>query len=407
MNLTYPEVVNRYNLNDLRKLVLNGPDVYPGAKYVRQMRPKMRTIRLKNIDRSTINLEEGDVVERHLRNGDVVLFNRQPSLHKMSMMAHRVRVMPYNTFRLNVCVTPSFNADFDGDEMNMHVPQSIQTHEELRELAAVPTQIISPRQSKPIISIVQDITLGVYRMTKEHVRVPLKQYFNIISTNPRFLGEISTPADNENRLWTGKQLLSMLIPKGINVHTSNSFETGDKEHQVIIKNGQLLQGIVDKGIYQSQTKGLVHAVYNEYGSDETRRLFDNTQRFVCDWLVYNGFSVGISDLIVNDKTISSFHEIINKMRSDVFSIMERIHKGNFENLSTKNNAEYFEQEVNNILNKTNGDVGTKALSKLNDLNNRLINMIRSQSKGNSINVAQMIGCLGSTERRRQAYSVWI
>ena len=57
--------------------------------------------------------------------GDYVLFNRQPSLHKMSMMAHRVKVMKGNTFRLNVSVTPPYNADFDGDEMNMHVPQSI------------------------------------------------------------------------------------------------------------------------------------------------------------------------------------------------------------------------------------------------------------------------------------------
>jgi DNA-directed RNA polymerase II subunit RPB1 len=113
MNLTVPEIVNRYNKEELQKLVKNGPDVYPGAKYYRDAKDNYRTVRIKNF---VPELKEGDIVDRHMRNGDYVLFNRQPSLHKMSMMAHRVRVMPYDTFRLNVCVTPSFNADFDGDK---------------------------------------------------------------------------------------------------------------------------------------------------------------------------------------------------------------------------------------------------------------------------------------------------
>ena len=116
MNLTFPEIVNRMNYDEMKRLGENGPDTYPGAKYLRKTRED-RTIRLQNTDRVQIarDLQIGDVVERHMRNGDVVLFNRQPSLHRMSMLAHRVRIMPYNTFRLNVMVTPSYNADFDGD----------------------------------------------------------------------------------------------------------------------------------------------------------------------------------------------------------------------------------------------------------------------------------------------------
>lgn len=110
MNLTFPEIVNKMNMDEMRKLVNNGPDIYPGAKYVRKTKEN-RTIRLQNIDRSTIRLEVGDVVERHLKDGDAVLFNRQPSLHRMSMLCHRIKVMPYNTFRLNVMVTPNYNAD--------------------------------------------------------------------------------------------------------------------------------------------------------------------------------------------------------------------------------------------------------------------------------------------------------
>ena len=127
-------------------------------------------------------MQIGDKVERHLQNGDLVLFNRQPSLHKMSMMAHRVRVMPHHTFRLNVCVCASYNADFDGDEMNMHVPQSLQTHEELRQLAAVPLHVISPRHSQPIITIVQDVALGVFRMSQSHVRVSNRGAIHLYTT---------------------------------------------------------------------------------------------------------------------------------------------------------------------------------------------------------------------------------
>jgi len=118
MNLTFPEVVNRYNREKLMEMVKNGPDVYPGAKFIRKPGMENRTFRLKNIDRSSIVLEDGDIVERHMLDGDFVLFNRQPSLHRHSMLAHRVRVMPYKTFRLNLCVCKGYNADMDGDEIN-------------------------------------------------------------------------------------------------------------------------------------------------------------------------------------------------------------------------------------------------------------------------------------------------
>jgi DNA-directed RNA polymerase II subunit RPB1 len=112
MNLTFPEVVNEYNRERLMQYVLNGPDKYPGAKFIRK---GGFTKSLKNIDRSNIVLEDGMIVDRHMINGDPVLFNRQPSLHRLSMLCHKVKVMPYNTFRLNVCVCAGYNADFDGD----------------------------------------------------------------------------------------------------------------------------------------------------------------------------------------------------------------------------------------------------------------------------------------------------
>ena len=168
MNLTFPETVTKYNKHILIKYVRNGPKQYPGAKSIKK-KIDGKTISLQYVDTSTILLYEGDIVNRHLVDGDRVLFNRQPSLHKMSMMGHRVRVLSGNTFRLNVSVTPPYNADFDGDEMNMHVPQSLQTLAELKYLALVPHQIISPREHKPVISLVQDSLLGLNRLTNDGV----------------------------------------------------------------------------------------------------------------------------------------------------------------------------------------------------------------------------------------------
>lgn len=120
--VTVPAYVNDWNMDEMRTYIENGPNVHPGANYV--IRTDGRKIRVYDETKDMIleKLEPGYIIERHLKDGDMVLFNRQPSLHRMSMMAHEVRVLPYKTFRLNLCVCPPYNADFDGDEMNMRFP---------------------------------------------------------------------------------------------------------------------------------------------------------------------------------------------------------------------------------------------------------------------------------------------
>ena len=159
MNLTYPEKVNKFNREKLMTLIENGPDKYPGANILQ--RENGESISLRYVDRSSVKLEHGDVVHRHMLNGDPVLFNRQPTLHRMSMMCHIAKIMKEgNTFRMNVADTKPYNADFDGDEMNLHMPQDDESEIELRKLAAIPYQIISPANNKTIIGIFQDSLLG-------------------------------------------------------------------------------------------------------------------------------------------------------------------------------------------------------------------------------------------------------
>jgi DNA-directed RNA polymerase II subunit RPB1 len=398
MNLTYPEKVNKYNREKIMKLIKNGPDKYPGAKYIRKSNENMRTIRLKGYDIDKLTIEDGDIVDRHVMNGDAVLFNRQPSLHKMSMMSHIVRVMPYDTFRLNPAVTPSYNADYDGDEMNLHLPQSVQTENELKMLSNVTLQIISPRQSKPIISVVQDVTLGLYRLTKDNIRISEKQLFNLLMSNSRFLGDIPEPHDKDMRKWTGRQVLSEIIPDNVNIVSGNNqydsdIKKNDDQNLIKIENGKIKQGVFDKTIYQNRTNGLVHFVYNENGEDEARHLFDNTQKLICDWLVYSGFSVGISDLLVSNKIDKEMEDILFDMKKKVYDIIKKNHKNEFENNSFDTNKNNFENEVNKLLNNAINKVGKIALKNITD-DNRMVNMIKSKSKGNPVNIAQMISSLG-------------
>lgn len=209
MNLTRPERVTSMNKSKLYKWIQNGPLKYPGAKTIRKA--DGRIISLRHVNTKEIVLRDGDIVNRHLMDGDIILFNRQPTLHRMSMMGHRVKVLSGKTFRLNVSVTAPYNADFDGDEMNAHAPQSIEAATELEEIAAVPHQILRPRDGLPVIGIVQDTLVGSYRLTRDKVSFNRREFMNMMMWNKRFDGRIPQPK-SEGR-FTGQQIISQLLPR--------------------------------------------------------------------------------------------------------------------------------------------------------------------------------------------------
>lgn len=407
MNLTFPEIVTPHNRADLQQLVDNGPDVYPGAKQILKVHQGNRKIRLRTKAQQQegpplpdLQLEIGDKVERHMLRDDYVLFNRQPSLHKMSMMGHRVRVMPHKSFRLNVCVCKSYNADFDGDEMNMHLPQSLQTHEEIRNLAPVQMHIISPRDSKPIMTIEQDVLVGVYRMTQDGVRLNARSFMNLMCSNPRHDGILPTMGDPNNRAWTGRQLLSTVLPENTNVRMFSKLTPDDPgfvptDHEIIIRDGQIQQGIVEKKVYGQQSQGLVHSIFNDKGPDAVVSLLNNTQKLVCDWLVLNGFSVGVADLVVSPAVKAQLRSNIFNMKKHTFQLIHQVHTGQFENKSVTTNQQYFEQLISNIMNKEGQASMVKAtMAAVDTKENKMLNMIFSGSKGSEVNFMQMVGVVG-------------
>src|SRR5712691_3484405 len=215
--LTIAETISQWNTDELKKLVINGPNVYPGANYI--IRPDGVKIRLDYVnDRKIIaeSLAVGYMVERHLADGDIVIFNRQPSLHRMSIMAHYVRVLPYRTFRLHPAVCPPYNADFDGDEMNLHVPQGEEARTEARLLMQVQDQILSPRYGGPIIGAIRDSLTAAFLLTQKSTLLDRPTVSKLLAAAD-FEGPMPEPAVTKpEEKWTGKQIFSIVLPKGFN-----------------------------------------------------------------------------------------------------------------------------------------------------------------------------------------------
>lgn len=404
--LTYPEVVTPYNIDRLTFLVRNGPNEHPGAKYV--IRDNGDRIDLRYSKRAgDIQLQYGWKVERHIMDNDPVLFNRQPSLHKMSMMAHRVKVMPYSTFRLNLSVTSPYNADFDGDEMNLHVPQSEETRAELSQLCAVPLQIVSPQSNKPCMGIVQDTLCGIRKLTLRDNFIELDQVLNMLYWVPDWDGVIPTPAIIKPKpLWTGKQILSIAIPKGIHLQRFDDGTTllSPKDNGMLIIDGKIIFGVVDKKTVGSSSGGLIHVVTREKGPQICARLFGNIQKVVNYWFLHNGFSTGIGDTIADGQTMREITETI----ADAKKKVEDVTKEAQANLLTAKHGmtlrESFEDNVVRFLNEARDKAGRLAEVNLKDLNN-VKQMVSAGSKGSFINIAQMSACVGqqSVEGKRIAF----
>jgi DNA-directed RNA polymerase II subunit RPB1 len=383
-NITRPERVNTRNIKALTSLVKAGPDAYPGAKVLE--RANGDNISLRYVDRESLVLHPGDVVHRHLVDGDPVLFNRQPTLHRMSMMCHTVKVMRQgSTFRMNVADTVPYNADFDGDEMNMHGPQSDEAAAELLYLAAVPKHIISPATNSPIVGIFQDSLLGAYRLTREGVTIPRQQVMNLLmSLRIINIDDIASPMVPNNNI------LSQLMPP-LSCDFSNG--TDGPNNRVRVRRGEYISGQMNKSVLGSTSKGLIHSIYNDYGSDAAANFIDNLQAVVTDYMKQSAYSVGVSDLVADAQTSDKIAAAISQKKQQVKDLSDLLLRGAFENKTGKTNAVEFETQVNGILNKAQeeaGKIGRQSLSA----DNRFNIMVAAGSKGKPLNIAQMICCLG-------------
>ena len=400
--LTYPETVTPYNIQKLHQLVKNGPNDHPGAKYV--IRDSGERIDLRHHKRAgEISLQYGWKVERHIVDGDYIIFNRQPSLHKESMMGHRVRVMPYSTFRLNLSVTTPYNADFDGDEMNLHVPQSEETRAEINQLCMVPLNIVSPQKNGPLMGIVQDTLCGIYKICRRDVFLSKEQIMNILLWVPDWDGVLPQPAILKPRpRWTGKQIISLVLPTGLNfTMPSGGGWSPLNDNGLMVSGGELMYGLFTKKSVGATPSAVVHIIFNEQGPEAAMSFFNGAQTVVNYWLLHNGFSIGIGDTIPDRNTIQQIENAVNKQKEEVAGITRSATDNELEPLPGMNVRETFESKVARALNKARDDAGTVTEESLKDINNAT-QMARSGSKGSTINISQMTAVVGqqSVEGKR-------
>jgi DNA-directed RNA polymerase beta' subunit len=292
--------------------------------------------------------------------------------------------------------------------MNAHIPQSYESMVELEEIAAIPHHIITPRHAKPMIGVFQDTLVGSYRLTQPGINFTLKEYMNLMMWNKRFDGTIPKPRVGDRR-YTGQQVLGALLPP-INLEMGNKSFDGEKESKeesvnyVRITQGDIQQGVVDGDVYMKPSKGIIHVTYNDCGPKDTVDLLDALQNTVEHFLVMNGFSVGISDLIADEKTKEDIDAMIQERKKKVEQLILQVHLDLFDNNTGKTNQQEFEDQIFGILNQATSDAGSLGQQSLSK-ENRLLAMVRSGSKGEPLNVAQMMACLGQTaiEGKRVPY----
>lgn len=401
LKLTVPVVVTPFNINQLRQLVANGPLEWPGATYI--IRSDQSQQNLKYVSsKSEIVLEYGWIVERHLRDDDIVLFNRQPSLHKMSIMGHRAKILDWSTFRLNLSVTTPYNADFDGDEMNLHVPQSITAQADADQLMMVPRNIITPQSNRNVMGIVQDALLGVSRMTRRDVFIEKDVFMNAMLWIATWDGVLPTPAILKPRpLWTGKQLFSMVCPKiswkgKSKCHVDEKKITDPFNYQdtmVLIHSGELIHGIVDKNVVGASGGSVIHVTWLEKGWEETRNFMNQIQTAVNYWFVNTSYSIGVSDTVADANTINNIQATLNEAKEKVKNIMIKGQLGELELMPGMPLMDSFEMHINEVLNDTRSTVGKSAQQSLN-YRNAIKGTVTCGSKGSELNISQIIACVG-------------
>jgi len=278
--------------------------------------------------------------------------------------------------------------------MNMHMPQNVMAESELRHLAAIPYQIISPAANSPIIGIYQDSLLGSYRMTRKNVTFSPSKAMDLLMMYPH----VNTKALRDaGKKISSFEVLSQIMPPLTMVYKTKLFEDGeeykDSNNVLEIRNGKYTRGQLEKSVLGSTTKGILHRVFNDYGPKACADFNDNLQNVVTEYMKSSAYSVGVSDLIADKVTQEKIIHVITTQKTEVQALIDKVHLGVFENTTANTNIAEFETSVNNILNKATEQSGKIGRTSL-DQNNRFLMIVNSGSKGSLINISQMISCLG-------------
>ncbi|XP_030650182.1 DNA-directed RNA polymerase I subunit RPA1 [Chanos chanos] len=454
--LTYPQPVTPWNVKELRQAVLNGPNVHPGASMVinedgsRTILSSINVTQREAIAKQLLTPSTGPqkipmkIVNRHIKNGDVLLLNRQPTLHRPSIQAHCARILPgEKVLRLHYANCKAYNADFDGDEMNAHFPQSELGRAEAYMLVSTDQQYLVPKDGKPLAGLIQDHMVSGTNMTIRDCFFSRDQYTELVYrglTDKSGRVKMLPPAIlKPYPLWTGKQVVSTLllnvipenhIPLNLNGNAKIPSKAWVKEtprpvpdyqpdtmcdSKVLIRQGELLIGVLDKAHYGSSAYGLVHCCYELYGGETSGKLLSCLARLFTAYLqLYRGFTLGVEDILVKRGANKQRRKIIKESvkcgakalkaafnlpatatESEARDRWQDAHlspdQRDFNMVDLK-----FKEEVNQVNNNINKVCMPLGLHRSFPENNLQL-MVQSGAKGSTVNTMQISCLLGQIE----------
>ena len=401
MKLTVPERVNEWNMGHLKKFIKNGPNKYPGANYIIRPDGKKKKLTEETIEASLEELQPGYVVERQLLNGDVAIFNRQPSLHRMSMMCHKIRVLPYKTLRLNPAVCHPYNADFDGDEMNLHIPQTEEARAEAEILMEVETQLISPRYGLSIIGCVQDAISGNYLLTKGMSLTRAEAIDLLSATGIKDFSKLPKKEKID-----GKEVFSVLIPDDFNFtgrakhydSTLDKKKNMEMDAYVVIEDGKLISGVVDRNNLGEGSGLLLRNIHKKYGQERTIDLLSKLFRLGIEVLSKKGFTTAISDTDLPESAVLAIRDTLQNAEKEVDELIILYNNNKLEAFPGKTAKETLELKILEALNRARNKTG-ELVSKHADKKSHTMVMADSGARGNLLNLAQMAACVGQQAMR--------
>ena len=370
--VTVSETVTDLNIEKLKKLVEKGEE-YPGANYIIRPDGKRKKITLELKEEIMDELIVGYHVERHLQDGDIVLFNRHPSLHRGSLMAHFVKVLPGKTFRLHPAATTPYNADFDGDEMNIHSPQTEEARAEAKILLDVKKNLISPKNNTNLIGCVAEAITGNYLLGQA-------KFTNDEANQLLYRSEID--AEFSKKTVLGSEIFSKILPK---INFSND--------SIKIKDGEVDSGKIDKTLFGDGDGELIKALDKSIGREETIKTLKKSFNLGVNYLSNRGITISVNDLDLDESVIQLGEEIIKKAKKKTIEIIESCENGTLELIPGKKKEESREIKILQTLNDVRtkiGEIVKKEFPKTNSVNS----MILSGGGGNILNITQMASCVG-------------
>jgi len=396
--LTVPERANEWNIQYLKKFVEKGPDKYPGANYIIRPDGKKKKITDETKEASLEELQPGYIVERHLMDGDIAIFNRQPSLHRMSMMCHRIRVLPGKTLRLNPAVCTPYNADFDGDEMNLHIPQTEEARAESEILMEVQTQLVSLRYGLSLIGCTQDAISGNYMLTKDN-SIKREEAIDLLSA----VGVIEFSKLPRKAVVTGREVFSALLPddfdySGHSRSCDRSKDKCDKEAHVVIEAGKLVSGVMDRNSLGEESGLMLRNIHQKYGKDFSIDVLGKIFRLGIEYLLRAGFTSALSDTDLPEAAKNKIREDLDTAKKDVDALIAQFREGKLDAFPGKTRQETLELRILEVLNKARNETGRTVANYADKRTNTMI-MAESGARGNLLNLAQMAACVGQQAMR--------